>query len=160
MIKTRDILSFAAYAVLAAAILFTAGVQLNAGQPWRQPPWFWLGFLGFMCWGLLPYALLINQVRFLRKRNGHVASISLLLAIGVVITTYAVWALVQAFFIHPDAQSGIVLIIVPGGQLLVCFIAIALAMLVNAVLNRRAKTGSNQQGCCTVSSEGAPSEEP
>ena len=143
--KSRDIVSFAAYAVLGLAILFTAGVQLNAGQPWRQPPWFWLGFLGFMCWGLLPYALLINQVRFLRKREGHVASISFLLAIGVVITAYAVWVLVQAFFIHLDAQSGIVLMVVPGGQLLVCFIAIAVAMLVNSVLSRKTKTESNQQ---------------
>ena len=143
--KTRDIVRFVAYAVLGLAILFTAGVQLNAGQPWRQPPWFWLGFLGSMCWGLLPYALLINQVRFLRKREGHVASISLLLAIGVFITAYAVWTLVQAFFIHLDAQSGIVLIVVPGGQLLICFIAIALAMLINSVLSRKTNTESNQQ---------------
>ena len=143
--KTRDIVSFAAYAVLGLAILFTAGVQLHAGQPWRQPPLFWLGFLGFVCWGLLPYALLMNQVRFLRKRDGHVASISLLLAFGVVITAYAAWALVQAFFIHLDAQSGIVLMVVPGGQLLVCFIAIVVAMLVNSVLSRRTKTESNQQ---------------
>lgn len=104
MMKTRDIVSFAAYAVPGFAVLFTAGVQLHAGQPWREPPSFWLGVLIFMCWGLLPYALLI----------------------------------------YPDAQSGVVLVILPGGQLMVCVVAIAVAMLVNAVLCRKATSENNR----------------
>lgn len=143
--KTRDIVSLAAYVILGLAMVFTAGVQIYAGQPWRESPRFWLGFFGFMCWDLLPYILLTNQVRWLCKRDGHALTISLLLVTGVIITAYAVWTVVQAFFIHPSSTSGIVLVIVPGGQLLVSFIAIALAMLVNAALCRKTKMNSNQQ---------------
>ncbi len=135
--KARDMAGNAARAVLKLAILGTAGLQLYAGRPWRQPPYFWLGFLGFSFWGLIPYLLLLNQVDFVRRHNGHIAGISLLLLAGVGIAAYGIWAIVQSLFVHPDAQGALVFVTVPGVQLLACFIAIAAAMLSDRFLPRK-----------------------
>ncbi|MBW2281954.1 MAG: hypothetical protein JRG82_14545 [Deltaproteobacteria bacterium] len=101
-----------AFGVLAAGACITLGFMVYAGSP-DEPGW-WLGFLPFGAWGVLPFAGVAWSVRI--RRDGPGAT--LLLVGAVLLTSASTFLLYQAFVAEPDAQSGIVFVFLPVWQIL------------------------------------------
>jgi len=112
-----------ALAVLLLGALVTLGFMLHAGSPDR--PLWWIGFLPFGAWGVLPFGLLAFSILARRgwmggwlrgsARGGPAAS--LLLVAAILLTGVSTFLLYQAFIAEPDAQSGIVFVFLPIWQI-------------------------------------------
>ena len=68
--------------------------------------------LGFIGWAVSPYFYLAVMMKLLSKK----ASISAVLIISVLVGGFGIWMLVDAMFIHIDAQGGLVFIVAPLWQ--------------------------------------------
>ncbi len=101
-----------AFALLAAGAGTTLGFMFLAGTP-REPLW-WLFFLPFAAWGLAPFALAAWTAR-LRPRN--TLSAAAVLAGSALVAGGNAWILTQAFVVHPDPQSGLVFLFLPGYEI-------------------------------------------
>lgn len=120
----------ATFALCVFGSLFTLGMMVYAGQGWRQGAGWWMNFIGFGLWNLIPYAglavcgLLANRT----KRQGLTAFIG-----SMLVVLLGVLLLVDGFFVHPDAQSGLVFIVLPFCQLA----GIAVLILITRRVGRR-----------------------
>lgn len=97
--------------ILILAVLFTLIILLYAGDPSSLDGW--NGMPRFFGWACLPYGILLffnNIWSGVFKKD-----LSLLITTSVV-SSFAVLMVVDAFFIHPDAQSGLIFLFLPGYQ--------------------------------------------
>ena len=89
----------------------TLGFMAYAGQP-GSASW-WLFFLPFAAWTLVPYALAAAETS--RHPSGR-GSISVLCAAAAILSGSSIGLLYLAFVAQPDAQSGLVFIFLPVWQ--------------------------------------------
>jgi len=84
-----------------------------------------VGVVGFLVWALLPYALLaFASIRTTAKAGDVLVLIATVLSAA---GNYLYW---EGFYAHPDAQSGILFLVVPILQLVVtCVLLIPLLFL-------------------------------
>jgi len=97
--------------ILIFSVLFTALIMLHAGDP-SSADW-WKGMIRFFGWACLPYGILLffnNIYRGVFKKD------LILLITTIVVTIFAVLILIDSFFIHIDAQSGLVFLFLPVYQ--------------------------------------------
>ncbi len=84
-----------------------------------------LGVMGFLVWALLPYALLAFASIRSRTKPGNI-----LILIAAVLSAAGNHLYWEGFYAHPDAQSGILFVVVPLLQLVVtCALLIPLLFL-------------------------------
>lgn len=119
---SKQILSNAAAAVVALAALATFFLMLYAGRPWQGSVLSWIGVVAFGAWAISPYALLMFLIR--HGRTNRLKSLTLLL-LGLALSALALFVYVDALFVHPDPQSGLVFLFVPLYQLVGSAIIIA-----------------------------------
>jgi len=138
--KSRDIVSLAAYGVLSFAILFTTGGQLYVLKPWTHVAVAWMFFLWGLVWSILSYGMLMNHVRCLRKQNARVNGLVVLLTAGSLIAAAGVWAYVDALFLdHGCGCDNGVFSVLPLIQNIAALIAIASANSAGGVSKRKKK---------------------
>jgi hypothetical protein len=73
-----------------------------------------LAALGFIAWSLAPYLYLMGLNKLVSAKAAIIATFVATLLISV----FGLALLIDAMFIHPDAQSGLVFIFAPLWQLL------------------------------------------
>lgn len=117
--------------VSASGAAATVGFNLYAGTP-SEPAW-WKVFVLCLPWMVSPYCVLAAMALRCRLR---LEKVIVIFAATLLVTGFAVYVVVVAYFVHPDAQSGISFILVPGPQLL----AAAIAAVVAAVVGRISRT--------------------
>lgn len=115
------------WVIIVLSLAFTAYFLLKNGEP--DALWWWpLGLL-FFAWTCLPFALVIW---FLRTNSESVR------VLGVSFVTVAIMAigggflLRDAFVVHLDPQSALILVVLPFCQLVIAGIGLAAANAVNA----------------------------
>jgi hypothetical protein len=104
----------AAFASCIFGTLFTLGMMVYAGSGWRQGAEWWLSFMVFGLWSLVPYAGLVACGLLANRTKGQ--ALTALIGSALVVCL-GVLLLVDGFFIHPDAQSALVFIVLPFYQL-------------------------------------------
>ncbi len=107
---------------LSVGAVATLGFMVYAGEPGRAS--WWLFFLPFAAWALVPYALVCAETR---RHPANLGSLSLLNAATVLLSGSSVVLLYLAFVAQPVAQSGLVFIFLPVWQAvgLLPFLAVA-----------------------------------
>ena len=118
----------AALIVAAAGFLFTAGLMLVVSEPAAFDAGGWLVLGAFMAFAVSPYVALAIVARRLRGRAVGWAAF----AAALLMTVPASILYVLAFFVEPDAQSGLLFIFMPLYQ----FLAGGAAALITAILLR------------------------
>ena len=99
--------------LLLVGVTTTLGFMGYAGDPTR-PGW-WLFFLLFGAWALLPYGVVAIAAR---QRPANRASDSVLCLAATLLSGLGILALYSAFVAHLDPQRGLVLVFLPLWQLL------------------------------------------
>jgi hypothetical protein len=105
-------------ATLAVVPVFTVATLITliyASQPAGGGSRSWLGLIPFMIWALLPYAALAWLAS--RPFNSWVVLVGSLVVGGSALFLYY-----RAFFVEPDAQSGLSVVFLPLYQLFGCAI--------------------------------------
>jgi hypothetical protein len=116
--------------ILAISIFFTLGMEIYAGQPWSQKGIeliVWIGgFLGLGAFSILPYALLNHKI----IKENYLAQSDIFLIGTLGICGLGVYALLDSFIFHKDAQGGLIMIFLPPLQLgLVGILIVVVTML-------------------------------
>lgn len=70
------------------------------------------GALGFIIWAVSPYLYLAAMTKAVSKKPSTIAVLVFALFVGA----FGVWALIDAMFIHLDAQGGLIYIFAPLWQ--------------------------------------------
>jgi uncharacterized membrane protein YuzA (DUF378 family) len=70
------------------------------------------GALGFIIWAVSPYCYLAVMTKTVSQKPSTIAVLVFALLVGV----FGVWALIDAMFIHLDAQGGLIYIFAPLWQ--------------------------------------------
>lgn len=112
--------------VCTASALFTLAMMLFAGRPWQwELPSLlgWIGFmLGFGIWAISPYLMLCVKAK---KLNNTARQFLTLLLGAMLIGAFGAYGIIDAMFIHPDAQGAIAFIVIPFLQWLgVCAVIV------------------------------------
>lgn len=109
-------------AALACGAAAVVGFMIFAGEP-AQPLW-WLGFLLFAAWGLVPFAIVY---RFAQRNAASERALWVMLTAATFLAAGGFFVLRDAFLLHPDAQSGILFVVLPVWQsiALIPFLAVA-----------------------------------
>jgi hypothetical protein len=98
--------------LLGVGVLVTVAFMFHAGEP-RRPTW-WLGFIPFVAWALLPYGLVGLLASRLRASS---RSIDVLAAAASLLSLSSSYLLYLGFVAETDAQSGLLFLFVPLWQL-------------------------------------------
>jgi len=124
--------TIATYVLLAVGLAATASFVFCNGRP-GELAW-WRSALGFFAWAAAPFvAVAVMNVFLAGTLTGRVTLLLTALAIAV----GGLCVLVQAFVIHPDAQSGIVLIFLPLCQWIVVGIGAVMSIAARARARRK-----------------------
>ncbi|HBG06446.1 MAG: hypothetical protein A2075_13085 [Geobacteraceae bacterium GWC2_58_44] len=112
----------------AASAISTLAMMTYASQPWEMPFDLLIGWIGFMCgfgtWAISPYLMLGSKARKLNATTRQ----SLPLFVGtVLVSIFGAYTLVETIFIHPDAQGGVVFIVLPFLQWIGVAVAVSIA---------------------------------
>ena len=97
--------------LLAILVTITVGI-LNMDT-------FALGAIGLLIWAISPYLFAI----FLTKQSNHHASILIATGVSLILAIGGIFLLIDAMYIHLDAQSALVFIIIPMYQWIILLIA-------------------------------------
>lgn len=104
----------ATYSLCIFGSLFTLGMMVYAGRGWRQGAEWWMSFIGFGLWSLIPYAGLATCGLLANRTKGQ----ALTAFTGSVLVVFlGVLLLVDGFFVHPDAQNALAFVVLPFYQL-------------------------------------------
>lgn len=100
-----------------AASLFTLCMMVKAGQPGRLDPLTLIGwiaaFVGFGTWAISPYVMIVKKSQVF---NITVKQAAVFLIATIFIASLGCYVIFDTFFIHPDAQGGLVFLSLPGIQ--------------------------------------------
>jgi len=116
-------------ALMGAAV--TAYFMIDNGHP--DTPGWWGLFVLFFAWSVSPLVML---TRLVRRHADHPLGAVLLCATAIASVAFGIWALINAFVIHLDPQSGLVFVFLPVWQ----WAAVGLAAGVSVWLGRRSGT--------------------
>jgi len=97
--------------VLVLSVLFTVLIILYAGDP-SSADW-WRDWTRFFGWACLPYGILLffnNIYRGIYKKD------LTLLITTIIVSGFGAFMLIDAFFIHIDAQGGLIFLFLPVYQ--------------------------------------------
>ena len=100
------------YFLLLTGALVTLGCLAYAGDP-QQPSW-WVFLPLFGAWTLFPYAAVGAAARHYPASRGSLVTLAFAAAL---LSGFGTVVLYIAFVAQPDAQSGIVLVVLPLWQL-------------------------------------------
>ncbi len=101
------------FVLLALGALITLGFMLYAGEP-EKASW-WLLFLPFAAWALLPYGCFAALTR---KGLNSTAARAVVIVAAALLSGLAFAALYATFVVEPDAQGGLVFLFLPVWQLI------------------------------------------
>ena len=73
---------------------------------------FSLGAIGFLIWAISPYLF----SAFLMKRSTDDMAIKILFGISLIVAVGGIYLLVDAMYIHPDAQGALAFVVIPMYQ--------------------------------------------
>ncbi len=79
---------------------------------------FALGAIGFLVWSISPYLF----AAFITKRSTQYATILMATGISVILAIGGIFLLIDAMYIHQDAQSALVFIVIPMYQWIILLI--------------------------------------
>ncbi len=96
--------------LLAILVTITVGI-LNMDT-------FSFGAIGFLVWAISPYLF----VAFLTKRSTHHTVTLVLTGVSFILATGGVFLLIDAMYIHLDAQSALVFVVIPMYQWIILLI--------------------------------------
>ncbi|MFE4106228.1 hypothetical protein [Almyronema epifaneia] len=102
---------YLATTILAAGMFVTLGFMLQASEPGQWGTWAFL--LPFLAWAIAPYLAVIAAIR--RFRASFNSLLTLLVAASL-LTLSSTALLYDAFVSRPDAQSGLVFLVLPVYQ--------------------------------------------
>jgi len=105
------VLNWTALVAPSASALGTIGFMLFVGD--FSTTGNWLFFAGLSVWSAAPYAAMVAVGRAFRTETVPLAIVA---GASLLLGGFAAWVLVSAFFLHPDAQSGLVLLFLPFWQ--------------------------------------------
>ncbi|MEA3546726.1 MAG: hypothetical protein U9R66_03610 [Thermodesulfobacteriota bacterium] len=89
------------------------------------------GALGFIGWAVSPYFYLAGMAKFVAQR----AAVIVVAVLAFLVGGFGVWAFIDAMFIHPDAQGGLVFVVVPMWEWALLLLATLPVYLLNKVKN-------------------------
>ncbi len=115
------------FVIAISAAAFTICMMIYAAQPWGDNYAYktfsdYLTLVGFALWAISPYLILTIILQGFRK-NKYSTNTAIIGALIIAITSCAL--LIDAFFIHIDAQNALVFIFLPIYQW-VAFLVLAL----------------------------------
>ena len=113
--------------LLASLVTITVGI-LNMDT-------FALGAIGFLVWAISPYLFAV----FMTKQSTQYAATLVVTGISSVLAIGGVFLLIDAMYIHLDAQSALVFVVIPMYQWIILLIA-ALAIY---IIHRKIKKTTN-----------------
>lgn len=121
MPSSRNAIRFATRSLAGLAAVATASLMITAARPWSgQSPydgaWGYIGLLIFLTVAVSPYVFLILAGVVHRPARGKQVTV---LAITMLIATMGIAIMYDAHFVNPDAQSGVVFLVVPVYQWLI-----------------------------------------
>ena len=108
-------------AILASVVTF--GIMLYAGEP-SSIEW-WFAALFFAAWGVSPYACL--AIISVRVREKGVASLVSLIGVCA-LAGFGLYAYLDGFFVHLDAQNGLLFVFIPFLQWVGCVLVGAICL--------------------------------
>lgn len=109
----RTALKRCAEAALLCGGAVVVGFMIFSGEP--SAPLWWLGFVLFAIWGLVPFVV---AKRVVDRHAAHERALWVLLSAAIVLGAGTFAILRDAFVVHPDAQSGILFVLLPAWQLI------------------------------------------
>jgi hypothetical protein len=122
----------AARAIAIASAVATLGFMAWVAD-WSMQPTILAFMIGLLAWCVSPYALIAFVARTPRA---SASSAIALLATALAVAGFAAVVYVDAFFIHLDAQGGLVFLFVPVVQ----WMGTAVGIVATHLLDRRAAT--------------------
>lgn len=111
--------------IIAAAIATVVIALKTASNPVSA------GALGFIGWTLTPYAYLAIMAKLVSRRASSIAVVVLAFLVG----GFGIWVIVDAMFIHPDAQGGLIYAVAPLWQWVLLLLATLPVYFLNKVKN-------------------------
>jgi hypothetical protein len=96
------------------AAIITLGVMIYQGQESYLGIWRWLLFLFFGAYAVAPY-IAIGVITLKIKGTDIQLFITPLLAV-IIMTSFGLYAYYDGFFVHLDAQSGLLFLFIPAYQ--------------------------------------------
>jgi len=79
---------------------------------------FALGAIGLLVWAISPYLFAV----FLTKQSTHHAAITVITGISLILAIGGIFLLIDAMYIHLDAQSALVFVVIPMYQWIILLI--------------------------------------
>jgi len=79
---------------------------------------FALGAIGLLVWAISPYLF----AAFLTKQSTHHAAITVITGISLILAIGGIFLLIDAMYIHLDAQSALVFVVIPMYQWIILLI--------------------------------------
>ena len=107
--------------VLSAALATAILVFIAMDQP------FTLATLGFIAWAVSPYVFFGILTKLLTQNR----AIKIAFVVSILVAAFGIWAIVDAMFIHLDAQGGLIFIFAPLYQWVAVLIAAIPVYLLN-----------------------------
>lgn len=102
--------------LLIGSAVYTLGLMIYVGSGWEQITDLLFDIV-FGVWAVAPYCYLLVRNR---KQSESIRELLILLIGSVLITVLGLFVLYDGFFIHPDAQSGLLFIFIPVYQWIGC----------------------------------------
>ncbi len=96
--------------LLASLVTITVGI-LNMDT-------FALGAIGFIVWAISPYLFAV----FMTKRSTHPAAILIAIGVSFILAIAGIFLLIDAMYIHLDAQSALVFVVIPMYQWIILLV--------------------------------------
>ena len=94
---------------------------------------FSLAAFAFLVWAITPYLF----SAFRTRRSTHQMEIMLVTGLSFIIAIGGIFLLIDAIYIHPDAQSALAFVVIPGYQWIMVLIAAIPVYLVNKKYSKR-----------------------
>ena len=99
--------------ILIVTAIFTCLIMLYGGEP-SSIDW-WRGIAGHFGWACLPYGILLF---FNMIKRGVFKKDFVLLVTTIIVSGFALFIYVDTFFIHLDAQGGLIFLFLPMYQII------------------------------------------
>ena len=125
--------------ILISAMIFTIAIMVYAAQPWGdnyayKTYYDYLTLIGYMLWAISPYFMLAIIFHGFR----HHPSASLTALVGTVLIVLASAALlIDAFFVHIDAQGGLIFLFLPIPQWFAALFLGLICLIISKVIQKK-----------------------
>lgn len=97
--------------ILAFSVLFTFSIMIYTGKSYSFKSW--IGDIGYFGWACLPYVIILI---FNMIKRGNPRKDTAIVVTSIIVSGSAALILIDAFFIHLDAQNALIFLSLPGYQ--------------------------------------------